>query len=171
MLSSVALLQILLPLPFVFLQLLDIPLLISTHSACLTCWDINYLWHYHTLYITSLVFKSSVMVRVYRSRFILQIYIYNCSRRYIYKITLGSNRLDVLGNCSLVLSSTTAIVHKWYNFPNKDIALIKLPINVTFTREYCHVMTKVKIVLLVLEQIKCFLCAAQNCICLSHPCD
>jgi len=49
MLSSVALVQVLFPALFVFLQLLDIPPLISTHNACLTGWDIKYLWHYNTL--------------------------------------------------------------------------------------------------------------------------
>ena len=90
--------------------------------------------------------------------------IHNCSRGNSYQIILGTNRLDALGNCSLVLSSTTTIIHKKYTpgNPNNDIALIQLPTPVNFSSEYCHFMTNVKIILLVLEQIKCFLFAAQN---------
>jgi len=62
--------------------------------------------------------------------------------------------VDVPDSGSLVLSSTTTIIHKKYNFPNNDIALIKLPTPVNFTSEYCHVMTNVKIILLVLEKNK-----------------
>jgi hypothetical protein len=70
---------------------------------------------------------------------------------------LGTNEWNALNPPALALLSYTAIIHRKYDFPNNDIALIKLPIEVTFTCEYCHIMTKVKIVLLVLEQIKGFL--------------
>ena len=120
-------------------------------------------------FITSLVFHSPVTLRVYRIRFILQC-IHNCSRGNSYQIILGTNTWNSPGNKSLVLSSTTTIIHKKYNFPNNDIALIKLPTPINFTREYCHVLSNVKIVLLVLKHIKCYLFVTQNCVCLSHPC-
>jgi hypothetical protein len=88
----------------------------------------------------------------------------NCSSGNNYLVALGTNQFDGTDDGSLVLKATTTIVHEKFNsytFDN-DIALIQLPMNVKFTREYCHVMTNVKIVLLVLEQIKCFLFAAQN---------
>jgi hypothetical protein len=85
---------------------------------------------------------------------------------------LGTNQFDGTDDGGLVLNATTTIVHELFNsstFDN-DIALIQLPTPVKFTGEYCHILTNVKIILLVLQQIKCFLFEAQNCISLSHPC-
>ena len=159
MLSSVALVQVFFPAVFVFLQLLDIPPLISTHTACLTWRDIKYLWHYHTLsYPWSF---SNVWQSVYIEVGLFFKCIHNCSSGSSYQIILGTNQWNPLGAGALLLSSTVTIVHPKYD-PNtieNDIALIKLPIRVNFTCEYCHILTKVKIILLVLEQIKCFLFA------------
>jgi hypothetical protein len=169
MLTSVALLKVLLPPLFAFLQLLDIPLLISTHTACLTWWGTNYLWHYHSLShcwsLSHLWVSECIEVGLFYKC------ICNCSRGSSYRIILGSNQWNPPDTDALELTSTTTIVHPKYDFPNKDIALIRLPIKVNFTREYYHVIINVKIILLVLEQIKCFLFATQKHICLSHPCS
>jgi hypothetical protein len=76
---------------------------------------------------------------------------------------LGANRLDGSESGSLILDATATIVHEQYtsNNLNNVIALIQLPIDITFTREYCHVMTNIKIILYILEKIKCFIFATQ----------
>jgi hypothetical protein len=85
---------------------------------------------------------------------------------------LGSNQWNLPGTGSLVLSSTTSIAHGQFSSGtfDSDIALIQLPTIVNFTREYYHILTNVKIILLVPEQIKCFLFATQNFISLFHSC-
>ena len=82
-----------------------------------------------------------------------------CSSGSNYQIVLGANQFDGTDDGSLLLNATTTIVHELfdsYTFDN-DIALIQLPTPVKFTGEYQHILTHVKIILLVLEQIKCFL--------------
>jgi len=79
-------------------------------------------------------------------------------------IILGTNQWNPVPPPN-PLKSTTAIIHPKYNIPstlNNDITLIKLPTPVNFTSEYCHIWTNVKIILLVLEQMKGFLFEAEN---------
>jgi len=85
---------------------------------------------------------------------------------------LGTNQWNPIPPPPNPFISTTVIIHPKYNPStlNNDIALIKLPTPVNFTSEYCHILKNVKIILLVLEQMKCFLFEAQKCICLSHQC-
>ena len=101
--------------------------------------------------ITSVFFKSCVSVRVYRSKFILQMYT-QLFQGSSYQIVLGANKWNLPGSGSLVLYATTSIVHELFdsNTFNNDIALIQLPITVAFSWEYCHILTNFKIVLLVL---------------------
>jgi hypothetical protein len=121
--------------------------------------------------MSSLVFESSVTIRVYR-KVLFQKCIHNCSSGSTYVIILGSTQWNLPKAGSLVLSSSTSIVHGQFdrNYFDNDIALIQLPTIVKFTREYYYILTNVKIILLVLEKIKCFLIATQNCIRLSHSC-
>ena len=156
MLSSVALVQVLFPALFVFLQLLDIPPVMSQRVVYKISVTLQY-------FIISLIFKSSVTIRVQNSSLFYK-GLHNCSSGSMFWIILGTKQWNPVPPPNPLIS-TTAIIHSKYNIPstlNNDIALITLPTPVNFTSEYCHILTNVKITLFVLEQMKCFLFEAEN---------
>jgi hypothetical protein len=58
----------------------------------------------------------------------------------LFDVTLGSSRLDVLDPGSRSILSISSFVHEEYNSSliNNDIALIKLPQIIDFTRKYSY---------------------------------
>jgi len=57
-------------------------------------------------------------------------------------LLLGANRIDMAESGLQIITSATTIVHSQYdaNTINNDIAVIQLPLAITFNSEYCHIL-------------------------------
>jgi len=62
----------------------------------------------------------------------------NCFRGRFYSVRLGANLLDVQEAGSLTVKSSVTFVHPHYSVSTlkNDIALIRLPLDVSFTSEF-----------------------------------
>jgi hypothetical protein len=70
-----------------------------------------------------------------------------------YQIVLGATRYDGSESGSQIVASTYSIVHSGYNvnFVDNDIAVVRLPVTIGFTGEYCYNVMNMNIILLILK--------------------
>jgi len=79
-------------------------------------------------------------------------------------LLLGANRIDIAENESQLILSASSIIHSQFdvNTANNDIAVIRLPSEITFDSEYCHNLMNIKIIFLIYEPHRCYLRCLQH---------